>query len=74
MGRFITVENSDEHIATAGFSGDVGLLHIDIDGNDYWVWKANSVVKPVIAIIEFNSIFGSERAITVPCKGDFNWF
>lgn len=63
---FVTAENINEMIASAGFGGELGLLHIDIDGNDYWVWKAIDAVNPVIAIIEYNSLFGSERAITVP--------
>jgi hypothetical protein len=47
------------------------LLHIDIDGNDYWVWNALKVVEPIIMIVEYNSIFGCERAITIPYKADF---
>lgn len=68
---FVTAENINELIASAGFGGEIGLLHIDIDGNDYWVWKAIDVVTPVIAIIEYNSLFGSERAITVPYDPSF---
>lgn len=71
---FITIENINEHILNAGFSGEIGLLHIDIDGNDYWVWKSISVVNPVIVIIEYNSVFGSDRAITIPYKPNFNRF
>lgn len=68
---FITAENINNVISTAGFSGDIGLLHIDVDGNDYWLWQALDCVSPVIAIIEYNSLFGSERAITVPYRADF---
>lgn len=62
---FVTAEDINELIASAGFGGDIGLLHIDIDGNDYWVWKAIDAVSPVIAIIEYNSLFGCDRAITI---------
>jgi hypothetical protein len=40
----------------AGFAGPLGILSIDIDGNDYWVWKAINVVDPAIVICEFNAI------------------
>ncbi len=68
---FITQENINELIESAGIRGEIGLLHIDIDGNDYWIWKALTVVAPVIMIVEYNSVFGDQRAITVPYKADF---
>lgn len=68
---FITEENINELISSEGISGEIGLLSIDIDGNDYWIWKAIDVVQPVIVVIEYNSVLGSERAITVPYQHDF---
>ncbi|SKB93619.1 hypothetical protein [Daejeonella lutea] len=50
--------------------GGLGLLHIDLDGNDYWIWEALNL-KPVILILEYNSNFGSERAVTVPYNPSF---
>lgn len=63
---FITAENINEVIASHGIRGDIGLLHIDLDGNDYWVWKAIDIVRPDILVLEYNSVFGPDRAITVP--------
>ena len=54
-----------------GFTGEIGLLSIDIDGNDYWIWKSIEVVQPVIVVIEYNSVFGLDNAITIPYKKDF---
>ncbi|MBI9042008.1 hypothetical protein [Lutibacter sp.] len=68
---FITAENINHLIEEEGLKGDIGLLHIDIDGNDYWIWKALKVVDPIIMIVEYNSIFGYERAITIPYRSDF---
>lgn len=35
---------------------DLGVLSIDIDGNDYWLWKSmDEQVKPAIVIIEYNA-------------------
>ncbi len=69
---FITAENINQLIEEEGISGEIGLLHIDIDGNDYWIWKALEVVHPIIMIVEYNSVFGYERAITTPYEKDFN--
>lgn len=49
-----------------GFNGKIGILSIDIDGNDYWVWDAINVISPVIVIVEWNSVFGSRHSVTVP--------
>ncbi|HEX3386574.1 MAG TPA: hypothetical protein VHS53_15345, partial [Mucilaginibacter sp.] len=69
---FITRENINDLIRSAGFSKDVGILSIDIDGNDYWVWEAIYCVDPIIVIIEYNSVFGPGNPWTIPYKPDFN--
>jgi len=69
---FISAENIDELLCDQGFTGDISLLHIDIDGNDYWVWRSLSVARPAIAIIEYNSVFGADREITVPYDPQFS--
>lgn len=71
IASFITAENINQLLAENGVSGQIGLLSIDIDGNDYWVWKAIKAVEADIVIAEYNSLFGAERAITVPYKADF---
>lgn len=68
---FITRDNIDSLILENGMDGDIGLLSIDIDGNDYWVLKDISVISPRILICEYNPVFGDLHAITVPYKADF---
>lgn len=69
---FVTRDNVNETIADAGMSGDIGLLSIDIDGNDYWVLDAIDVVSPRILIVEYNSTFGPEAAVSVPYDPGFD--
>ena len=69
---FITKENINEILAQHDFSGQIGILSIDIDGNDYWIWKEINVINPEIVIVEYNSVFGAERAITIPYASDFS--
>lgn len=68
---FITRENINELIRRNGISGEIGILSVDIDGNDYWVWESIDVVSPSIVVVEYNARFGSDRAVTVPYKADF---
>jgi hypothetical protein len=63
---FITRENINSLIGSAGFSGPIGILSVDIDGNDYWVWESIDTVDPAIVIAEYNSVFGARRAVSVP--------
>jgi len=42
-----------------------------VDGNDYWIWDAVRAVCPVVVIVEYNSVFGSEHAITIPYDPTF---
>ena len=66
---FITAENINELIReflNKGYAKEIGILSIDIDGNDYWVWKAINEINPVIVIIEYNSLFGIEKPYTIP--------
>jgi hypothetical protein len=63
---FVTRENINDLLRENGLAGEIGLLSIDIDGNDYWVWEAISVVNPALVVIEYNARFGPERSVTVP--------
>lgn len=68
---FITRENINQLIEESGLSGDIGLLSIDIDGNDFWVWQAIEVVKPWIVICEYNALLGDTAMISVPYDPSF---
>lgn len=61
----VTAENINDLVSEAGLKGDIDVLSIDIDGNDYWVWKALEVVSPNVVIIESHVEFGM-KDIVVP--------
>jgi hypothetical protein len=71
VAAFITRDNINGLFISNGFQGKIGLLSIDIDGNDYWVWEKIEAVDPDIVIVEYNAIFGSEHAVTIPYQADF---
>jgi hypothetical protein len=71
VSAFVTRDNIDGLISGAGIRGDVGLLSIDIDGNDYWILDAIEVVSPRILIVEYNSNFGPDVAVTIPYDEGF---
>ena len=63
-------ENINNLIAEAGFEGEIDLLSIDIDGNDYWIWDALTQVDPNIVLIETHVEFGKENKV-VPYDANY---
>jgi len=68
--EFITKENINELIRRSGFNEDLGLLSVDIDGNDYWVWEAIDSIQPRLVVAEYNSVFGLDP-VSIPYQADF---
>jgi len=65
ISNTITPQNINALISSTGIEGEIGLLSIDIDGNDYWIWKANDIVRPRIVVVEAKVEFG-EMDLIVP--------
>ncbi len=68
---WITAENINELIASHGFEGEIDLLSLDVDGNDYWIWKAIEQVRPRVVIVEYNGSIGPDKAVTIPYDPKF---
>jgi hypothetical protein len=54
---FVDRDSINGIIEKADISGEIDLLSIDIDGNDFWVWQVISVVQPRAVVIEYNAVF-----------------
>jgi hypothetical protein len=72
VNKFITAENINSIFRRNEITGEIDLLSIDIDGNDYWIWKAIKEIKPRVVIIEYTSSFG-KKSWTIPYKSDWVW-
>ena len=70
QAAFITKDNINDLIRKSGFHEDLGLLSVDIDGNDYWVWEAINAVRARIVVAEYNSVFGHEP-VSILYQADF---
>jgi hypothetical protein len=70
---FVTTQNINQLIESAGFKGDLGLISIDIDGNDIWVWEALSVVSPAIVVIEYNASWAPPLNLAQPNDPAIYW-
>jgi hypothetical protein len=68
---WITAETVNRQVATYGGAGDIDLLSLDVDGNDYWVWKALTVVRPRVVVLEFNASCGPDVAAAMSYNPDY---
>ena len=73
LNVFVTKKNINQILRKNSFDKEIDLLSIDIDGNDFWIWKAIRSIKPRIVIIEYNSFFGPNKSATIKYNPKFNW-
>jgi hypothetical protein len=69
---FLTRENVNEVVASGGLEGEIDLLSIDVDGNDYWLWEALEAVSPRFVVIEAHPELGREEFV-LPYQPGFVW-
>jgi len=69
----ITAENIDMLLRQGRMRAEVDLLSIDIDCNDYWVWKAISAIDPRVVAIEYNATLRPPMSLVVPYRPDASW-
>ena len=72
INSLVTKENINQILSKNVKEKNIGLLSIDIDGNDFWVLKEIASISPDIVICEFNTIFGDLHKIVVPYEKEFN--
>ena len=70
---WITKDNINHLIEEEGFSGDVDLLSLDIDGIDYYIWESLRIISPSVFVCECHNIVPDDMAITIPYKVDFSY-
>lgn len=63
---FIDTKNINKIITQSGVSGDIGLLSIDIDGNDYYILDSINAIRPEIIVCEYNSLWGDSLSVSIP--------
>lgn len=69
---FVTQENVQE-LKTLAFHHDPDIFSLDIDGNDYYIAQAilDGGFRPKIFVVEYNSVYGPNRSVTVEYRDDF---
>lgn len=68
---WVDAEGANDLVSGNGFGGEIDLLSLDIDGIDYWLWKALTAVRPRVVVAEIQAVWGDSRSVTVPYRSDF---
>lgn len=63
---FVTAENVNALVRAHNLEGEIDVLSIDIDSTDYWVFEALEACTARVVVIEYNALFGPDRAVTIP--------
>jgi hypothetical protein len=69
---FVTKESVAE-IRRLSLYSDPDVFSLDIDGNDYYIAEAvlGAGFRPKIFIVEYNSVYGPERSLTIEYQPEF---
>lgn len=69
---FLDLDNLAPVIARAGLPPEIDFMSIDVDGNDYWFWRAITTPVARVVVVEYNASFGPDLSVTVPYDPAFS--
>jgi hypothetical protein len=69
---WITAANINPLLDQHGVPAEPDLLSIDVDGNDYWIWRAITR-RPRVVVAEYNANLPADRALTMPYDPQHRW-
>lgn len=70
--EFITKDNINDLFIKYEVPENLDLLSIDVDGNDYWIWKELKY-KPKVVIIEYNPNFSYDVSVSLEYNESHIW-
>lgn len=70
---YVNRRNVNDLIRDAGLSGEIDILSIDIDSNDYHVFESLEIINPRLVCLEHNHTFHDEEEWVMPYNEDYRW-
>ncbi|MEQ9424498.1 MAG: hypothetical protein RJQ09_08785 [Cyclobacteriaceae bacterium] len=70
---FVTQKNVESLFTQSNIPNKFDFLSIDIDGNDYWIWKEINSFRPRVVQIEYNAVLRSDLSWVMPYDSDHIW-
>ena len=69
----LTAENIADTFAAYRVPASFDLLSIDVDGNDFHLWKALAGYTPRVVVIEYNASFAPHESVVMPYRAQHHW-
>jgi hypothetical protein len=70
---WVTPLNVNELIEFSGNNlGGIDIFSLDLDGNDYWILEVADLSSVRVVVVEYNPLFGSTYAVSVPRDDNFD--
>jgi hypothetical protein len=74
LNCYAYVENVANIVREAGFDGDIDVLSIDVDGNDFWLARALTNLRPKILVLELNLQVGADVCVSMQYDREFSYW
>jgi hypothetical protein len=68
---FLNLDNLSETVRRFLGKDKLGVLSVDVDGNDYWFLEALMPLQPALMVVEYNASLGL-RSLSVPYDAAFD--
>lgn len=69
----VTPQSVERLFEQADVPAEPDVLSIDVDGQDYWIWKAIECYRPRVVVIEYNSSLDPRRRLVQPNEPGHSW-
>ena len=73
MRAMVNAANVESLFAKAGVPAEPDVLSIDVDGNDWWIWRAIVTYRPRLLVIEYNGNLDPTSQLVKPYDPDGHW-
>lgn len=73
INNFVDADNIEFLFKQGNVPEELDLLSIDIDGNDYWIWKAINQYHPRVVIMEYNAVYPPQVSWTIQYNPNHRW-
>lgn len=73
LNEFVSAETIARIFQTHGVPQTFDLLSIDVDGNDYWIWRALDAYRPRVVVIEYNAAYPPPAKWVMQYNSEHRW-
>jgi hypothetical protein len=73
INAFIKSDNIEQLFKQGAAPAEPDLLSIDIDGNDYHIWKTISNYRPRVLVMEYNAVFPPGTGFVMKYNAEHIW-